>query len=66
MKLFKEDGKIANFEDIAEFMVETYPPDIFIEGQNPIQKRIFQIRDACQKLLEALEEFRKQKEVEQD
>jgi hypothetical protein len=66
MRLFKEDGEIANFEDIAEFMIETYPPDIFIEGQNLIQKRIFQIRDACQKLLYELEEFREKKEVEQD
>lgn len=58
MKLFKENGEIANFEDIAKFMVETYPPDVFISGENRIQKAIFRVRDECITLLKELKEWR--------
>lgn len=64
MKLLKKGGEFANFEDAAKFMVETYPPDIFTSGHNLIQMRIVQIRDACQKLLYELEEWREDKEVD--
>lgn len=63
MRLFKEGKKeIANFEDIAKFMVETYPSDLFISGENKVQKAIFRVRDECIELLETLKEWREEKE----
>lgn len=60
MRLFKEDGETANFADIARFMMETYPPDVFISGQNIMQECIFKVRDACQKLLQELKRWEAQ------
>ena len=49
---------MANFEDIAEFWIEKYPPDIFKEGKNPVQVSIFKIRDEMENLLKILRKWR--------
>lgn len=49
--LYDENGNPMGLDDIAEHFVETYPDDIFAEGQNKYQKIVIQIRELFKELL---------------